>query len=134
MFWEETEEITEKKLTTSDIARLAGLSVATVSNWKRRHPDFPPDRGDFPMHPLYYEDEILAWMEKHRKRTRSPRSKSARKAAGLTPVSVMRINATATRIASLSGSFSEPVKMEKLVRYLRGLWASAQEDAKAGEL
>ena len=33
------------EVSAADIARLAGVSRGTVSNWRRRHADFPAPRG-----------------------------------------------------------------------------------------
>jgi hypothetical protein len=32
-------------VSAADIARLAGVGRAAVSNWRRRYPDFPPPVG-----------------------------------------------------------------------------------------
>ncbi len=51
-------------LTPSDIAERAGVSRAAVSNWRKRHPDFPdPAEGD--TKPLFEEEAVRRWLEKH---------------------------------------------------------------------
>jgi predicted RNA methylase len=54
-------------VTGSEIARLAGVTRAAVSNWRRRYDDFPaPTRGTANS-PLYALDEVQAWLDKQRK-------------------------------------------------------------------
>jgi predicted DNA-binding transcriptional regulator AlpA len=49
-------------LTAADIARLAGVTRATVSNWRRRHPDFPEPSGGTDASPAYNRSEVEAWL------------------------------------------------------------------------
>ena len=49
-------------LTAADIARLAGVTRATVSNWRRRHPDFPAPSGGTDASPAYDRTEVEAWL------------------------------------------------------------------------
>jgi hypothetical protein len=47
----------------AEIARLADVSRAVVSNWKRRSPDdFPEERGRSKRGPLYDRTEVIAWL------------------------------------------------------------------------
>lgn len=46
----------------SDIADLAGVSRAAVSNWRRRHADFPKQAGGTQTKPLYNLSEVKAWL------------------------------------------------------------------------
>ncbi|WP_216695300.1 N-6 DNA methylase [Dietzia psychralcaliphila] len=48
----------------SDIADLAGVSRAAVSNWRRRHDDFPPQVAGTKTKPLYALSEVQAWLKK----------------------------------------------------------------------
>jgi N-6 DNA Methylase len=49
-------------LTAADIARLAGVTRATVSNWRRRHADFPaPTRGT-DASPAYDRAMVESWL------------------------------------------------------------------------
>jgi len=50
-------------LTAADIARLAGVTRATVSNWRRRHPDFPEPSGGTDASPVYDRSEVEAWLD-----------------------------------------------------------------------
>jgi hypothetical protein len=49
-------------LTAAEIARLAGVTRATVSNWRRRHPDFPEPSGGTGASPAYDRAEVEAWL------------------------------------------------------------------------
>ena len=48
----------------SDIADLARVSRAAVSNWRRRHADFPKQAGGTQTKPLYDLSEVKAWLSK----------------------------------------------------------------------
>ncbi|HEX2313329.1 MAG TPA: hypothetical protein VHJ17_06330, partial [Thermomonospora sp.] len=49
-------------VTAADIARLAGVGRAAVSNWRRRHPDFPRPVGGTPTSPLFALAEVEVWL------------------------------------------------------------------------
>jgi|HigsolmetaAR206D_1030411.scaffolds.fasta_scaffold00972_4 hypothetical protein len=51
-----------------DIARLANVGRAAVSNWRRRFPDFPEPVGGSSASPLYSLAEVEAWLVRHGKR------------------------------------------------------------------
>jgi hypothetical protein len=48
----------------ADIARLAGVSRGTVSNWRRRHADFPISRGGTEANPVYDRTEVEEWLSR----------------------------------------------------------------------
>lgn len=48
----------------SDIADLAGVSRAAVSNWRRRHNDFPPQVAGTKTKPLYDLSDVRTWLSK----------------------------------------------------------------------
>ena len=50
-------------MTAAAIARLAGVGRAAVSNWRRRHPDFPKPVGGSPASPLFSRDAVMAWLK-----------------------------------------------------------------------
>ncbi|MGI8334862.1 N-6 DNA methylase [Actinomadura scrupuli] len=52
----------EATVSAADIARLAGVGRAAVSNWRRRHPDFPQPVGGTPISPVFALTEIEAWL------------------------------------------------------------------------
>ncbi|MEV4376037.1 N-6 DNA methylase [Streptosporangium sp. NPDC049644] len=56
---EESQEIT---VNAGDIARLAGVGRAAVSNWRRRHEDFPQPVGGTASSPLFSLPEIAGWL------------------------------------------------------------------------
>jgi hypothetical protein len=49
-------------LTAADIARLAGVTRATVSNWRRRHADFPAAVGGTEASPAYARAQVESWL------------------------------------------------------------------------
>ncbi|GAA4628406.1 N-6 DNA methylase [Actinoallomurus vinaceus] len=54
-------------VSAADIARLAGVGRAAVSNWRRRHPDFPQPVGGTPTSPVFALAEIEAWLRDQHK-------------------------------------------------------------------
>ncbi|MTK04238.1 SAM-dependent methyltransferase [Micromonospora sp. CP22] len=49
-------------MTAAEISRLAGVTRATVSNWRRRHPDFPAPSGGTETSPAYDLEAVRAWL------------------------------------------------------------------------
>ncbi|MGW6729949.1 N-6 DNA methylase [Nocardia sp. NPDC055029] len=50
----------------AEIARMAGVTRATVSNWRRRHADFPvPVTGGSEARPLFDLGEVQQWLRGH---------------------------------------------------------------------
>ncbi|MFI0542712.1 N-6 DNA methylase [Streptomyces sp. WSLK1-3] len=54
-------------VTGSEIARLAGVTRAAVSNWRRRYSDFPTPVGGGVNSPLFDLAEVQAWLDGQRK-------------------------------------------------------------------
>ncbi|MER5929667.1 N-6 DNA methylase [Streptomyces sp. NPDC002054] len=50
------------EVTAAEIARLAGVGRAAVSNWRRRHPDFPKPVGGTETSPSFALPEIEEWL------------------------------------------------------------------------
>ncbi|NKZ05001.1 N-6 DNA methylase [Actinomadura latina] len=50
-------------MTAAEISRLAGVTRATVSNWRRRHPDFPQPSGGTEASPSYDRRRVEAWLD-----------------------------------------------------------------------
>ncbi|MEU0564277.1 N-6 DNA methylase [Nonomuraea sp. NPDC005983] len=50
-----------------DIARLAGVGRAAVSNWRRRHDDFPQPTGGTANQPLFSLRQVEAWLRRYGK-------------------------------------------------------------------
>ncbi|MEU8692405.1 N-6 DNA methylase [Streptomyces sp. NPDC048665] len=54
-------------VTGAEIARLAGVTRAAVSNWRRRYDDFPAPAGGAANSPLYALTEVQEWLDRQRK-------------------------------------------------------------------
>lgn len=55
--------MTERALVTAaEVARLAGVGRAAVSNWRRRHGDFPQPAGGTEASPLFELAEVQDWL------------------------------------------------------------------------
>ncbi|GAB3190819.1 N-6 DNA methylase [Nesterenkonia suensis] len=52
-------------VSASDIAEIAGVSRAAVSNWRRRRDDFPRPAGGSDTKPLFDQAEVLTWLRGH---------------------------------------------------------------------
>lgn len=50
-----------------DIARLAGVGRAAVSNWRRRHDDFPQPVGGTANQPLFLLRQVEGWLRRYGK-------------------------------------------------------------------
>ncbi|MEV8534367.1 N-6 DNA methylase [Streptomyces sp. NPDC051211] len=50
------------EVTAAEIARLAGVGRAAVSNWRRRHPDFPKPVGGTETSPSFALPQIEEWL------------------------------------------------------------------------
>ncbi|WP_433362304.1 N-6 DNA methylase [Streptosporangium sp. CA-115845] len=50
-----------------EIAKLAGVTRAAVSNWRRRHADFPSPAGGGAHNVLFALPEVHSWLDRHRK-------------------------------------------------------------------
>lgn len=50
------------KLSSSDIAELAGVAPSTVSNWRKRHANFPQPVGGAAGRPVFSEQEVRSWL------------------------------------------------------------------------
>lgn len=57
----------ETLVAAADIAPLAGVGRAAVSNWRRRHADFPEPVGGTPASPLFALPHVEAWLRDHGK-------------------------------------------------------------------
>lgn len=52
-----------EKLTAAEISRLAGVTRATVSNWRRRHSDFPQPSEGTEASPSYDRRQVETWLD-----------------------------------------------------------------------
>ncbi|MFF1679791.1 N-6 DNA methylase [Streptomyces sp. NPDC058256] len=50
------------QVTAAEISRIAGVTRATVSNWRRRHDDFPVPSGGTESSPLYDLESVRTWL------------------------------------------------------------------------
>ncbi|GAA1974993.1 N-6 DNA methylase [Kitasatospora viridis] len=55
------------ELTPVEIARLAGVGRAAVSNWRRRHADFPQPVGGTEASPTFALDQVEEWLRRQGK-------------------------------------------------------------------
>lgn len=58
---------TNALVTGAEIARLAGVTRAAVSNWRRRYSDFPAPAGGGVNSPLFDLTEVQVWLDRQRK-------------------------------------------------------------------
>lgn len=52
-------------VSAAELSRLAGVTRATVSNWRRRHNDFPKPVGGSDARPLFDLGEVRTWLSEH---------------------------------------------------------------------
>ncbi|MET7767454.1 N-6 DNA methylase [Nocardia sp. NPDC005366] len=52
-------------VSAAEVSRLAGVTRATVSNWRRRHADFPKTIGGSEARPLFDLHQIQQWLAEH---------------------------------------------------------------------
>ncbi|MFG2846805.1 N-6 DNA methylase [Kitasatospora sp. NPDC048296] len=64
---DDTRHAPDPLITGAEIARLAGVTRAAVSNWRRRYDDFPAPAGGGPTSPLFNLADVQAWLAKQRK-------------------------------------------------------------------
>src|SRR5215469_4668737 len=60
------------QITAAGIARLAGVGRAAVSNWRRRHPDFPRPVGGTETSPSFALTEVEDWLRRQGKLAEVP--------------------------------------------------------------
>ncbi|MFC8097002.1 N-6 DNA methylase [Streptomyces sp. NPDC057363] len=60
------------EVTAAGIARLAGVGRAAVSNWRRRHADFPKPVGGTETSPSFALAEVEEWLREHSKLAEVP--------------------------------------------------------------
>ncbi|MFG2880266.1 N-6 DNA methylase [Streptomyces sp. NPDC048337] len=59
---ENAPHVTEAEVTAAEVARLAGVGRAAVSNWRRRHADFPKPVGGTETSPSFALAEVERWL------------------------------------------------------------------------
>ncbi|MEV4556995.1 N-6 DNA methylase [Kitasatospora sp. NPDC049285] len=60
------------EVTAAEIARLAGVGRAAVSNWRRRHADFPKPAGGTETSPTFRLDQVEQWLREQGKLAELP--------------------------------------------------------------
>ncbi|WP_433790614.1 N-6 DNA methylase [Actinoplanes sp. CA-252034] len=63
-----TDSADGRLISAAEVARLAGVTRAAVSNWRRRHPDFPEPVGGG-RNALFALSEVTGWLDRQRKST-----------------------------------------------------------------
>ncbi|MFI1518610.1 N-6 DNA methylase [Kitasatospora cineracea] len=61
------DDVVPPMVTAADIARLAGVTRAAVSNWRRRHADFPTPAAGTATSPLFSLTEVQQWLDEQGK-------------------------------------------------------------------
>ena len=75
-----------EEVTAAEIARLANVGRAAVSNWRRRHDDFPRPIGGSPTSPTFDLAEVKAWLEANGRRVVDGPGRLSASGAGLAAV------------------------------------------------
>ena len=76
---------TTSTVASADIARLAGVGRAAVSNWRRRFADFPSPVGGTAASPLYRLADVEGWLRTHGRAAAPGEGGREGSAAGLAP-------------------------------------------------
>ena len=61
------DEVPPALVTGAEVARLAGVTRAAVSNWRRRYEDFPPAVGGSASSPLFHWAAVQEWLARRDK-------------------------------------------------------------------
>lgn len=73
------------EVTAAGIARLAGVGRAAVSNWRRRHADFPKPVGGTETSPSFALADVEAWLRAQGKLAEVPRANASGSNSSATP-------------------------------------------------
>ncbi|WP_411106876.1 N-6 DNA methylase [Streptomyces sp. cmx-4-9] len=73
------------EVTAAEVARLAGVGRAAVSNWRRRHPDFPRPVGGSGTSPSFALSEVQEWLRAQGKNAEVPLRERVRRQVAAHP-------------------------------------------------
>ncbi|CAL9401636.1 hypothetical protein SUDANB171_01468 [Streptomyces sp. enrichment culture] len=76
------------QVTAAEISRIAGVTRATVSNWRRRHDDFPDPGGGTENSPLYDLAAVREWLRKRGQTWEASPAEELRTALRLYPAGI----------------------------------------------
>ncbi|WP_344902279.1 N-6 DNA methylase [Actinomadura meridiana] len=125
-----------EQLTAAEISRLAGVTRATVSNWRRRHTDFPQPSGGTEASPSYDRRQVEAWLDaRGRLPARSARDDLKTRLRGRTPRDVEAVALFTAHVAGLNESKRNKVTTlddDELIDLHAAAVSSSTDPAKAG--
>lgn len=67
-------QVADALLSPSDVAELAGVGRSVVSNWRKRHDDFPPAVAGSEAKPLFGRRAVVAWLSERGYKVENPAS------------------------------------------------------------
>lgn len=51
----------------AEIAKLSGVTPQAVTNWRRRHADFPEPLAELKSGPVWWNIDIVRWLKERKK-------------------------------------------------------------------
>lgn len=113
-----------------DIARLAGVGRAAVSNWRRRHDDFPQPVGGTANQPLFLLRQVEAWLRRYGKSYQlSPADRVWQRLKAAGDLRLGELVAEAGTLLSTGTSALEPAIAGLVLELAAGEGAAAAYDA-----
>ena len=98
------------EVTAADIARIAGVGRAAVSNWRRRHADFPAPVGGPATSPTFALADIQAWLAANGRTTGANTTEARHAPVGLPGADLAA--ELATTLVALAPPLSEGVVLD----------------------
>ncbi|WP_194927081.1 N-6 DNA methylase [Catenulispora pinisilvae] len=112
----------------TDMARLAGVSRPAVTNWRKRHDDFPAPVEENDTVALFRAADVFAWMDKHGKK----RAKRSPEQGVWTAVSAgrgfLQVEEAALIGMEVLGSTSIAYDPQPAAEFLRRITAGSSDD------
>ncbi|MDI3418696.1 N-6 DNA methylase [Streptomyces luteolus] len=96
------------QVTAAEISRIAGVTRATVSNWRRRHADFPEPDGGTESSPLYDLRAVQEWLSKRGQSSAGAPVEELRTALRLRPAGMAARLFPLVPALALDGADGEP--------------------------